>query len=615
MNNPLRVTGRRQQTVLALTCRLPLVAVVLAIALPVVLAARPLEAQGAAFDVVILNARVLDGSGNPDFRADVGIRGDRIIAIGKLAGMAARRTIDAAGLYLSPGFIDIHSHADAGLASNDIAARSAPNLVSQGITTVTGAPDGRNQIWPISAEIAAFKKMGIGLNIYPMVGHGTVRGAVMGNDYERHATPAEIEKMRALVREGMQEGAWGLSAGLEYRPGRFSTPDEVVALAKEVAPYVGFYIAHQRSEAQLPSVWEVPSMVHGVPVDGVRALEETIAIAAETGIPVVGSHIKAQGLSSFGRSAIDVQLVDRARTHGLQVYLDQYPYDSYGGGASLLIPRWALADDTTLASEGLDSPRLRHPGVLVHARANLRRTLADSTRRHMLEEDMAFLIDADGGADRILILDSPDSAQDGKFLSDIAAARHESSIQTVIHFALTGYEKVPEGVYMRNRAMNEPDIERYMQQTYTATSTDAGIDVVKPGEGSQRGLHPRFYGSFPRKIARYVRDRQVISLPAAIRAATGLPAQIVGLPDRGYIKEGYKADIVLFNLDSLNDRATYLEPRQFSEGIAYVLENGQFTVDHGKLTGALPGVVLNRTELARRPGRILSPVTMVDHAQ
>lgn len=356
-------------------------------------------------------------------------------------------------------------------------------------------------------------------------------------------------------------------------------------------------------------------MVHGVPTDGVRALEETINIAAETGIPAVGSHIKAQGLSSFGRSTIDVQLVDRARSHGLQVYLDQYPYDSYGGGQSLLIPRWALVDDTTLASEGLDSPRLREANILAHARENLKKTLADSTRRHMLEEDMAFLIDADGGADRILILDSPDSTLDGKFLADVAAARHTSAVQTVIEFALTGYDRIPEGVYMRNRAMDESDIVRYMQQTYTATSTDAGIDVIKPGEGSRRGLHPRFYGSLPRKIAHYVRDTHAITLPAAVRAATGLPAQIIGLPDRGYIREGYKADIVVFNLDSLNDRATYLEPRQFSEGVDYVLENGQFTVDGGKLTGALPGVVLNRNEVAPHVRRIISPVTMVDHVK
>jgi N-acyl-D-amino-acid deacylase len=572
------------------------------------------HAQGAPFDVLITNARVVDGTGNPDFRADVGIRGNQISAIGNLTGMPARRTIDATGLYLSPGFIDIHSHADAGLISSDLAERRAPNLVSQGITTVTGGADGRNQTWPISAEIAGYRKMGIGLNIFPMVGHGTVRAKVMGDDYQRHATPAEIAKMQALVAEGMKEGAWGLSAGLEYRPGRYSAPEEVVALAKEVAPYVGFYIAHQRSEAQLPSVWEVPSMVRGVPTDGVRALEETIGIAAETGIPVVGSHIKAQGLSSFGRSSIDVQLVDRARSHGLQVYLDQYPYDSYGGGQSLLIPRWAVVDDTTLADDGLDSPKLRKPGILANARANLRRTLADSAKRRKLEQDMAFLIDADGGADRILILDSPDSALDGKFLADVASARHKSAVETVIDFALTGYEKLPEGVYMRNRAMDEPDIERYMQQTYTATSTDAGIDAIKPGEGSRRGLHPRFYGSLPRKIARYVRDKPVISLPAAVRAATGLPAQIVGLPDRGYIREGYKADIVVFNLDSLADRATYLEPRQFSQGIDYVLENGQFTVDRGKLTGALPGVVINRNEVTPRASRILSPVSMVDHA-
>lgn len=561
--------------------------------------AQAVRAHGArvpdsTLDVLIVNGRVLDGTGNPEFYADVGIRGDRIVAVGALRGAAARRTIDARGLYVTPGFIDIHSHADAALASDDSAARGAPNLVSQGITTVVGAPDGRNQLWPVSREIAAFRRHGMALNLVPMVGHGTVRWEVMHDDYEREATAAEVARMKALVRQGMEEGAWGLSAGLEYRPGRFSSPDEVVELARAVTPYAGFYIAHQRSEAQLPSVWQVPSMVTRWPVDGVRALEETIRIAREAGIAVVGSHIKAQGRSSFGRSAIDVRLVDLARAEGLQVYLDQYPWDSYGGGQSTLIPRWALVDDTAQAAGGLDSPRLRAPGVLAHARTNLRRALADPARRRVLEQDIAFLIDADGGADRLLILDHPDSTLVGKTLAEAAARRGKSDVETVIDFALTGYERVPEGAYLRNRAMDEPDIERYMRQEYTATSTDAGVDVIRAGDGGGRGLHPRFYGSLPRKIARYARDRQVISLPFAIRSATGLPAQIIGLSDRGWLREGYKADVVVFDLQRLRERTTYLQPRQFSDGIAYVLVNGRFTLDGGKLTDVRPGIVIER---------------------
>ncbi|MDQ2665597.1 MAG: amidohydrolase family protein [Gemmatimonadota bacterium] len=564
------------------------------------------HAQDSTLDVLIVNGRVLDGTGNPEMRADVGIRGDRIVAIGKLAGMRARRTIDARGLYVTPGFIDIHSHADAALAGDDSIARGAPNLVTQGITTVLGAPDGRNRLWPVSREIAAFRSQGTALNIAPMVGHNTVRAEVMKSDYEREATPAEVTAMRALVHEGMEEGAWGMSAGLEYRPGRFSSPDEVVALASEVTPYAGMYIAHQRSEAQLPSVWQYPSMVTRWPVDGVRALEETIRVAREDGIVAVGSHIKAQGRSSFGRSAIDVGLVDQARAEGLEVYLDQYPWDSYGGGRSTLIPRWALVDDPAQAAGGLDSPRLRVPGVLAHARANLRRTLADPALRRVLEQDIDFLIDADGGGDRLLILDHPDTSLIGHSLSEAAQRLGKSEIETVIQFALTGNEAIPEGAAYRNRAMDEADIERYMRQEYTATSTDAGVDVIRPGDGGGRGLHPRFYGSFPRKIAKYARDEHVISLPFAIRSSTSLPAQIVGFGDRGMLREGFKADVTVFDLAKLRDNATYLQTRRFSQGIEYVLVNGKFTLDHGKLTGARPGVVIERSGAAARPRRAIT---------
>ncbi|MHB1224252.1 MAG: N-acyl-D-amino-acid deacylase family protein [Gemmatimonadaceae bacterium] len=571
------------------------------------LAATAAGAQEPAFDILIVGGRVLDGSGNPDFGADIGIRGDRIVALGALRDRAARRVIDARGLYVAPGFIDIHSHADAALASDDSAARGAPNLVTQGITTVVGAPDGRNRLWPVSGEIAAFRNHGMALNIVPMVGHNTVRREVMRDDHEREATAAEVARMRALVRQGMEEGAWGLSAGLEYRPGRFSSADELVEVARAVTPYAGFYIAHQRSESQLPSVWQVPSMVRQWPVDGVRALDETIRIAREAGIAVVGSHIKAQGRSSFGRSAIDVRMVELARAEGLQIYLDQYPWDSYGGGQSTLIPRWALVDDPSRAAGGLDSPALRAPGALARSRQNLRRTLADSVLRRALEQDIAFLIDADGGADRILILDHPDSALIGRTLADAAARLGKSDIGTVIDFALTGYDRLPEGAYFRNRAMDEPDIDHYMRQEYTATSTDAGVDVIRPGDGGGRGLHPRSYGSLPRKISRYVRDRKVISLPFAIRSSTGLPAQIIGLSDRGILREGYRADLVVFDLRRIRERTTYLQPRQFSEGIEYVAVNGQLTMDGGKLTEARPGVVIERGGAAQ-PRRAVSPV-------
>jgi N-acyl-D-amino-acid deacylase len=515
-------------------------------------------------------------------------------------------------MYVAPGFIDIHSHADAALASDDSLARGAPELVTQGITTVprrAGRPQPRV---PVSNEIAAFRRRGMALNVIPMVGHNTVRTEVMKADYEREATAAEVARMRALVRQGMEEGAWGLSAGLEYRPGRFSAPDEVVEIARAVTPYAGFYIAHQRSEAQLPSVWQVPSMVTRWPYDGVRALEETIRVGREAGIAVVGSHIKAQGRSSFGRSAIDVQLIDQARAEGVQVYLDQYPWDSYGGGQATLIPRWALVDDPALASGGWTARASAADGVLARARDNLRRALADSRGRRVLEQDIAFphrrrrrrRPAADPRPPRLHARREVARRRGG--------ARGEERRRDRDRLRAHRLRPLPEGAYLRNRAMDEPDIERYMRQEYTATSTDAGVDVIRaPGERA-RGLHPRFYGSLPRKIARYARDRQVISLPFAVRSATGLPAQIVGLADRGTLREGNKADVVVFDLARLRDRTTYLQPRQFSEGVEYVLVNGRLTLDRGTPTAARPGVVIPRGDDTARPRRGLPPEPRTD---
>ena len=282
------------------------------------------------FDILIRNGRVLDGAGNPDVRADVGIRADTIAAIGRLSGASAERTIDAAGLWVVPGFIDMHSHADTAMAGGSVERRQARNLLAQGITTVVFGADGRNSRWPIADEIAAFRDPGTGLNVVPMVGHGTVRGRVMGDDFRREARPDEVEAMKGLVRQGMEEGAWGLGSGLEYEPGRYSATEELIELARVVAEYDGFYYSHQRSQSRLPR-WQLPSMVTGRPLDGIDGIEETIRIGRETGIRVVGSHIKSKGRSSWGRSYMDVMRIDLARREGHQVFLDQYPYETYNG--------------------------------------------------------------------------------------------------------------------------------------------------------------------------------------------------------------------------------------------------------------------------------------------
>ncbi len=551
----------------------------------------PASSQTVDFDILILNGRVLDGTGNPFFQSDIGIRGDRIVAMGRLEGASAARTIDAEGLFVAPGFIDLHTHADRGLASDDIEARRAHNMISQGITTVVGAPDGRNALWPVSAERAVYERLGIGQNVVLMVGHSTVRWEVMGDDYEREATPEEIARMQALVRQGMEEGAWGLGAGVEYRPARFSSPEELVELARVVADYDGFYMAHQRNEAVTP-LWYLPStVVDGPPMDGYGALRETINIAREAGIRVSGSHVKARGGGSWGRSYGDNHLIKEARAEGLQVYLDQYPY-TFGGGPTQLLPNWAYAPPGFDRSGGEDDPRLRDPEVQAERSENLRKNLADPETRRLIERDVAYRVNYGGGPENYPIMAAPDPGLRGKTLAEVARARGETPVATAIHYTLQA-EDAGGRFTVRRHSMHEIDIENYMRQEWTATSSDGTIIDV-PGIPGVSGSHPRNYGTFVRKIAVYVKDREVISLPFAIRAATGLPAQIIGLRDRGYVREGYKADVVVFDYASLRDRATMWEPNLNNEGIEYVLVNGQLSLENGRTTGALSGVVIGR---------------------
>ena len=556
------------------------------------LAAEPASAQ--PFDLLIRGGQVLDGSGSPAFRADVGIRGDTIAVVGRLDGASAARVIDASGRLVVPGFIDMHSHADRALILSDRTAREARNLVAQGITTVVVGPDGRNPIWPIADEIAAYRRGGTALNVVPMVGHATVRGEVMGDDYERPATANEIERMQVLVRDGMEAGAWGLGAGPEYRPGRFSTTAELIELAKVVADYDGFYYAHQRSQSPLPR-WQTPSIVEGWRLNGTDGMRETIEIGRASGIRVVGSHIKAKGPSTWGHSSVDVLMIDRARAEGVQVYLDQYPYETFGGGATGVIPPWGFAPPGTDRSGGNDAPLWRTPGLL--GRDNLRRNLDDAMYGPMLVTDIEFMLDLQGGADRHIVVFAPhDPSLVGRTLSEIAEAHGRTPVEQLVDFALmemeAGDESIRSGVLFRPIAGHEFDVENYMRQEYTATGTDGGVSLEpRPGQ------HPRYFGTYARKLTHYVKARGAISLPFAIRSSTGLPAQIIGLPDRGYVRAGQKADLVVMDFDRLEDRATILNPARPPVGFDYVLVNGEFTVEGGRPTGALPGVVLDRNEV------------------
>ena len=556
------------------------------------------------FDVLFRGGRVLDGSGSPSFRADVGIRGDRIEAVGDLSDATAERTLDVSGKLVVPGFIDMHSHADGALASESVEARQAHNLVAQGITTVVVGPDGRNPTWPVAAEMDAYRRPGTALNVVPMVGHGTVRSLVMGDDYERPARPDEVERMRELVRSGMEDGAWGLGAGPEYRPGRFSTTEELIALARVVSEYDGFYYAHQRSQSPLPR-WQTPSILQdtdppptwpsGWRLTATDGTKETIRIGREAGIRVVGSHIKAKGPSTWGHSAVDVMLIDQARAEGVQVYLDQYPYETFGGGPTGVLPVWAFAPPGSDWSGGLDDPDWRVEGLLDDYKGNLRANWSDPEVRSLLTGDIEHILDLQGGADRHVIVAAPhDSRLVGRSLVDVADEWGVTVPEALVRLALEGHPPLRDGVMFRPVAGHPQDVETYMRQEYTATSTDGGVSLeTRPGQ------HPRYYGSYGRKIAHYVKERGAITLPFAIRSSTSLPAQIIGLRDRGLVRRGFRADLVVFDFEAVRDHATILEPDRYSDGFFYVMVNGELTLDGGELTGELPGRVLDRRERDR----------------
>lgn len=559
----------------------------------------PLPAQ--EFDVLLENGTVVDGSGNPGFRADVGIRGDRIAAVGDLDGRSAERTIDASGLTIAPGFIDLHTHVDRSLVADSVEPRRAHNLIAQGITTSIGGPDGRNAVWPVSKEMATLRDPGIAMNFVPMVGHSTVRSEVMGDDYEREATPAEIERMKELVRQGMEDGAWGLGAGPEYRPARFSATPEIVELAEVVADYDGFYVSHQRSQSPLP-LWQVPSMVDEMPLSGTDGMKETIEIGRQTGIRVVGTHIKTKGMDTWGHSAEDIIRIERAREEGVEVYLDQYPYNTFGGGAHTVLPPWAFAEPGTDYSGGMDDPKWRRDGIFANFRENLRANVKDPDFGPTLRRDVRYLIRLKGGAERLIIVDTPlGSDLVGQTLAEVAEDRNLTPVEMLVEFALEGGTREnPHGVLFRPLAGHEYDVKKYMKQEYTATSTDGGVSLgeVEPGQ------HPRYFGAMVRKIAHWVKEEGTISLPFAIRSNTSLPAQIIGLPDRGLVRAGYAADILVFNYEQLDDRATILQPGRYPEGIEYMLVNGEFAIDEGELTGNLAGRVLDRNDYEDQGGGV-----------
>jgi N-acyl-D-aspartate/D-glutamate deacylase len=495
------------------------------------------------FDLLIRNGKVYDGNGNPWILADIGITGDRIRAVGRLPVAPAARVIDAAGMAVAPGFIDVHSHAGPGLATE--ALKQGQPLLAQGITTALVNPDGGGPT-DLESQHNRYRRQGIGPNVGLFVPHGSIRQNVMGMS-DRDPDSEQIAKMVDMVRQGMRDGAIGLSSGLYYAPGSYSKTGEVIAMARMAAQFGGVYTSHIRDEGDYS-------------VGVVAAVQEVITIAEQSGLIGVVTHMKALGPANHGLSMALIERIEAARARGVQVYADQYAYNASGTGiGGALIPRWAQ----------------------VGGRDALLRRIRGQDRAKVVA-DVKTNIERRGGADTLVISRyAVEPSFEGRSIGELA----RKAARPAEEYALDLLERGDASLVSFN--MSERDIDLIMRQPWTMTCTDG--DLVPMGQGKP---HPRAYGSFPRKLRLYVKERGIVDLPFAIRSMTSLPAQVFALKDRGQIRPGAFADIVIFDPAKVNDAATYIEPHQLAEGMTHIVVNGELVRENGKFTSALPGRVL-----------------------
>ncbi len=479
--------------------------------------------------MVIVNARVIDGSGGPSRDVNVRVVGDRIANVGNFELSAEDTRVDANGLVLAPGFIDTHSHHDDGL----VEMPGALAAVSQGITSIVAGQDG-GQNFPLAEFFASLETSPAAINVASYAGHGRLRGRVMGEDYRRHATPEELAEMVGLLRTEMEAGALGLSTGLEYDPGSFSATEELVELAREAALHGGRYVSHIRSEDQY--FWE--------------AIDEVINIGREARIPVQVSHIKLAMTRWWGQADRLKHKLDEARASGVDITADIYPYRAWNSGFSWLT--------TLFPDRDLD-----------------RRDGAEYILRDMLSPEGILI-------PKYL----PEPAYDGMTIAEIANIRGSDPETTLMELLKADMAMGGEGAgsQMLGLAMDEPDIESIMAWPHTVIGSD----------GELAGVHPRGFGSFTRFLGHYIRERNVISLEEGIRRMTSLSAQHAGIAERGSIRVGHYADLVLFDPETVKDRSTPDSPHVSSVGIEKVWVNGQLVIEGGQITGNRPGKPIRR---------------------
>ena len=496
-------------------------------------------------DILIKNGKILDGTGNSWYYGDIAVQNGKIIAIGNLGKWTATKTLDATGLIVAPGFIDVHTH----IEGDEKKQPTADNFIYDGVTTVVTGNCGLSQV-NIGSYFSMLDSLKTSINVASLIGHNDVRKAVMGSA-NRDPNEEEIKKMESIVEQAMKDGAVGLSTGLIYIPGTYSKTEEVVRLAKVVSTYNGLYASHMRDEGDSVT----------------QAIEEALHIGREAKMPVEISHFKLSGQQNWGRSKETIPMIIKAREEGLDVTIDQYPYTASSTSLSTLLPDWVLAD-------GQDSikARLARPAVRKEVTEYMLRRLKKRKLKNFSYPVVASF--------------RPDSTFNGKSIEEVNLIKGKK--HKAIEEAGTIIEMMEQGgADMVFHGMSDKDVKTIMQYPFNMFASDASIRIY--GSGNP---HPRGYGTNARVLSKYVRDEKVISLEEAIRRMTSLPAQKFQLKNRGILREGYAADIVVFDEQKVQDLSTYDKPHQYTTGFTYVLVNGQLTVEEGKHNGTRAGKTL-----------------------